>query len=305
MNLKASFVTGAKIAAILSALYYANVAATATAIYKYEVSSPWTRFSEQIFPYPAAIVNSEIIPLARFRQEVAARQSLAAKNNIEAPKREVEKSVINRLVTRVLYAETLREHNYRITESDVDKSLDTVYQQIGGKENLAAFLKEEYGDQIELSDFRVLTREFLTQSAIEKELLVHAVVRHILIAVPEGANETQVGNALKKANEVKGKITDINAFGEMAKQYSEDLASRDKGGDLGTTTRGEISTSFSPDFENALFTLPVGQVSEPVRSRHGWHLIVVDKREGAIDKSLDALTAELRTQATVRLFVGR
>lgn len=299
-----TLIRGLKIAAALSIIYFVIVGGTAIAIYKYRTQNTWTTRVEKIFPYPAAFVNKQEIPLSRFRKEVAAREHTAAKNNLATTSAEIEQSVINRLVTRVLYANALKEHGITITEDDVSQSMEAVYQQIGGEENLVKYLEEEYGSQITIDDFRVLTREFLTQSAIEKQLFTHADVRHILVAVPENASAEQVETARVKAADIKSKITEPAKFGEIAKQYSEDLASRDKEGQLGTTTRGDIATSFSPEFEEAVFTSPVGQVLDPVHSVHGWHILIIDKREGSIDKSLNVFTEELRTNAQIRLFMG-
>ena len=69
---------------------------------------------------------------------------------------------------------------------------------------------------------------------------------------------------------IDGKIT----FEEAAKKYSL-CPSREEGGNLGYFSRGAMV----PQFENAAFDLPVGQISQPVETRFGWHLIqVIDKK---------------------------
>lgn len=300
-----TFIRSFKIAISLSIAYLLTVSTTAVAIYKYDKSNSWTSAIEEIFPYPSAIVNGEVISLNRFRKEVAARNSLAQKNNIPASRLEIEKSVSNRLITRAIYSQTLRTNGIIISDADIESSLQSVYDQIGGKENLSKFLKDEYSEQITLTDFRLLTKEFLEQSALENKLLMHAKVRHILIAVPENASGDQVSEARNRAVAVKEKLTDISKFSEVTKEFSEDLATREKGGELGTSTRGQISTQFSPEFEDAVFTLPVGKLSDPIRSRHGWHLLMIDNRDGKIDKSLERFTADERAKSKIAVFIGK
>ena len=79
-----------------------------------------------------------------------------------------------------------------------------------------------------------------------------------------------------QAKEIYEKIAYGATFEQMARQFSKDPGSKDVGGDLGYFGRGQMV----PPFEEAAFGLPVGDVSDPVKSQFGWHLIkVVDKRK--------------------------
>lgn len=274
------------------------------AICHYHATNRWTTTIERIFPYPAGYVNGTMIPLSRYRKEVAARKNLVAKNKLNTTDAAIQKSVMERLVNGQLYQQALTSHTIVITDSDVDTSLNNVYKQIGGQANLEKFLTDQYGDQMDLADFRLLTREYLAESAVEKQLLVQADVKHLLIAVPAGASEADVNAAKARASDVRSKISDAASFGDAVKQHSEDTASRDKGGNLGTTTRGDVSTTFSADFEKAIFSLPVGQVSDPVRSKLGWHLLLITKRTGSVDLSLDDYLAKLHKDGHIRTYVG-
>src|SRR5690606_10426079 len=68
---------------------------------------------------------------------------------------------------------------------------------------------------------------------------------------------------------------DGEAVGEAARALSADSASAVNGGEL-TTRRGQTV----PEFDEAAFSRPVGQVGEPVRTMYGWHLLRVDSRDG-------------------------
>ncbi len=73
----------------------------------------------------------------------------------------------------------------------------------------------------------------------------------------------------KKLEEIKAQIKTDSDFATLAKKYSEDKATRDNGGDLGWVEAG----SFIPAFDPALRKMRLGEVSEPLRSSYGWHLL--------------------------------
>ncbi|MBU6389815.1 peptidylprolyl isomerase, partial [Patescibacteria group bacterium] len=262
-------------------LYAACIGVGTVYIYRKQTVNPLTRFSEQIFPYPAGFVDGQIIYLSRFRREVNALLTYASNHNLHATRKETEQHVMTQLVNRILYSEKLQTEGITITAADVQKALDQIYQEKGGQAQLSQFLLDNYGPDMTLSDFQLLTQDSLVESVIEHQLLVHAEVSHILIAVPSNPNDQQVADAKKKADDVRARITSPDQFASVAQDASDDIASRDKGGDLGTTVRStDLEQRFSPAFEQAVFTLPVGTVSEPIRSQYGWEIIMVRSRGG-------------------------
>jgi peptidyl-prolyl cis-trans isomerase D len=98
--------------------------------------------------------------------------------------------------------------------------------------------------------------------------------RHILVRVPEGAPAAQDDAARKKAEEYAARVKK-EPFAQVAKEVSDDSASREKGGDLGTFGPGLMAKPF----EDAAFALKPGEVSAPVRTRFGWHVILVEAVE--------------------------
>ena len=95
--------------------------------------------------------------------------------------------------------------------------------------------------------------------AFETEETVRA--RHILV------------DSLEKAAEAKSKIDSGLPFDEAAMKYSS-CPSKERGGDLGSFTRGKMV----PEFEKAAFSLPVGVLSDPVKTNFGYHIIIVDEK---------------------------
>ena len=101
---------------------------------------------------------------------------------------------------------------------------------------------------------------------------VHAA--HILIKVDKDAKPEVDAAAKKKAEELSVRARKGEDFAELAKKYSEDPGSKDKGGDLGAFARG----SMVKPFEDAAFSMAPGQISDPVKSPFGYHVIKVDEK---------------------------
>jgi peptidyl-prolyl cis-trans isomerase C len=74
----------------------------------------------------------------------------------------------------------------------------------------------------------------------------------------------------EKAEELKEAIKAGTSFADAAKENSR-CPSSSQGGDLGFFGKGQMV----PEFEQAAFSLPVGEVSEPIKTQFGWHLLVV------------------------------
>jgi parvulin-like peptidyl-prolyl isomerase len=85
---------------------------------------------------------------------------------------------------------------------------------------------------------------------------------------------------------LRAKIVAGASFAELAKTESDDVGSGESGGDLGSFTPG----SMVEEFDKVAFEIPVGQVSEPVKSAFGYHLILIDSR-GA--KKFEEVRAEI------------
>src|SRR5690606_16386694 len=96
-------------------------------------------------------------------------------------------------------------------------------------------------------------------------------VRHILLETSAVLNDEQAHARLQAIRDriVGGQVS----FADMARQYSDD-ASAPQGGELGWVSPGETV----PQFEEALTRLEPGQVSQPVRTPFGWHLLLVEER---------------------------
>lgn len=108
----------------------------------------------------------------------------------------------------------------------------------------------------------------------EFELPARAAVR--FVALEKRATAADTSLALARAQELRQQILGGQEFAEVAGRESADPGSARQGGSLGTFTRGQMV----PPFDSAAFSLPIGQVSEPVKTSFGFHIIQVQSREG-------------------------
>jgi parvulin-like peptidyl-prolyl isomerase len=97
---------------------------------------------------------------------------------------------------------------------------------------------------------------------------------------------------LALANELRQRLLAGEDFAALAAEYSDDPGSAANGGDLGWFGKGQMVAPF----EEAAFSLPIGEISEPVKSDFGYHLIEVLERDAARPKSQAQLDQE-RNQA--------
>lgn len=113
--------------------------------------------------------------------------------------------------------------------------------------------------------------------------------RHILLMVDENGSEADAAKAEKKIKKILAKAKAGQDFGKLAEKYSEG-PSGPKGGELGWFGRGAMVKPF----EEAAFNLKKGEISKPVRTRFGWHIIKIDDIRKAGQKDFDQVKDEIR-----------
>ena len=114
-------------------------------------------------------------------------------------------------------------------------------------------------------------------------------VDHILL-MTVGKTPAEVEEIRQKAEDVLKQAKKGTNFEELAKKYSEDPGTKDKGGDLGWITQGQTV----PEFEKAAFTLPKGSISDLVKTQYGFHIIKVLDKETAHTKTFDEVKDSIR-----------
>lgn len=113
---------------------------------------------------------------------------------------------------------------------------------------------------------------------------------HVLIAVKKGASAADVTAAKAKAEAIVAELRKTPAdFAKVAKAKSEDPGSAEQGGDLGVIEKGSLVASV----ETAIGKLKQGEISDPVQSEFGWHVLTVTELKPAVVKPLELVKADV------------
>lgn len=159
------------------------------------------------------------------------------------------------------------------------EKVDVAYLEI----TVAGLMQAIEVDEVEIADYYETQRETFVQEERRN-------VNHILVQVAQDAPEADNEAARSKLAELAERAREGEPFEDLAREYSEDLASQAEGGETGAFPRGVME----PAFEEAAFGLAeVGDISQPVRTKFGWHLMRLKEIEPEVVKPLDEVRDEI------------
>ncbi|MBA4495816.1 peptidylprolyl isomerase [Paenactinomyces guangxiensis] len=195
------------------------------------------------------------------------------------------------------------------TMVEIEKQLKAAPPADGGNppKNLDEAIKGKGFTKDQLRNFFIRTSQLNSyfEQKLKDKQFDYVKVNHILVAVNEG--EAQPGQpkrtdaeAKKRADEVKKKLETGGDFAKLAKEYSDDPGSKDKGGLI----EGSLEEGFFvPQFTNAAKTLPLGKISDPVKTDYGYHVMkVIERKKQAIDKAPEDVKQELKNRRSTEIF---
>ncbi len=266
----------------------------------------------------AAIVNDDMIAMSEVYERAAPEMMRLDQDGVGTPekKKDALKHALDELIAdRLLQAEE-RSLGVEVTEQEVDYAIDDVRKQNGMdaatferalssqgaslsayrekmKKDLAAMklIGMKVRSKIKVSDEDVKA-EYQRRARLEEaDVEVHA--RHIVIQVPKDGDAAAVEKARERAAELAKRARAGEDFGELAKKYSEGPSKVD-GGDVGFFKRGEMVAAF----DQVAFSLKPNEVSDPVRSPFGWHVIQVLERRAGKSRPYEAVKDEIRDRLT-------
>lgn len=204
----------------------------------------------------------------------------------EAMKEQVGEQALQEL----LYIKVLSD-KYKVTDKELDAKLDEIKKQAGANFEML-LMQNNLKDENELKE--ILKPQLLIEKAGLKEVKVteKEIQKYYDDLKPEiKASHILVADE-KTANEVKSKLDAGGKFEDLAKEYSTDPGSKDKGGDLDWFGQGIMVK----EFEDAAYALKVNEISAPVESEKGWHVIkLTDKKEKKpLKDQKDKITKEVK-----------
>ena len=181
--------------------------------------------------------------------------------------------ILNQDLDYQLVHNELVKRNLKVAPADLDQAKSVVIQQVNGQDTYNAFpkwyqdkLQQRFAEVIVLN--RALTPAVSDAQAMDyfnshQDQFLQACASHILVDTPQEAADAEAMLA-------KGQ-----SFADVAKAVSKDTASAQQGGSVGCFFK---DSQLVPEFLNAAFSQPVGQVGQPVQSQFGYHIILVTTR---------------------------
>ncbi len=169
-----------------------------------------------------------------------------------------------------------------------EKHKDKYMSEPVAKVTCIQFRPADFADKATVTDKDVESYYTMNTGKYETPKTVEA--RHILIKVDQGADQAQVEKMRTKAQDIhQMAVSEGKDFAELAKTYSED-STKDKGGYLGAFEQGSMVKPFA----DKAFSMKAGEISEPVRTQFGWHLIKVEKINEAKKRQLAEVKEEIK-----------
>jgi peptidyl-prolyl cis-trans isomerase SurA len=249
----------------------------------------------------AAVVNNEIITLGEVMKragvDLQRAEQEATPENRAKMREQITRKVLDGMVDEKLLDQELRESKIVVDDKQVDLGVqDVMHRYNFTPEQLAQAVANEgltlseYREQMrkQLGRFQLLREKVAKLVKVSdadirseydrmardegKEVEVH--VRHIVVSLAENAPQAEVERTLALAQSIAAEARQpLVDFAELAKKKSQGSSAAD-GGDLGFFKKGAMV----PAFEKVAFALKVGEVSDPVRTSLGWHVLKLEER---------------------------
>lgn len=202
-------------------------------------------------------------------QMLAIMKNLPRQQAMEVSTEEGRKRLLDEMVAgELLYLEA---KDLKLDDNDefikmVDNAVHSLLQQ---------FALQKLLENIDITDEQA--KEYYDSNKQQFKSSEQVKARHILVPDED------------EAIKIKKEISDGLDFSEAAKKYST-CPSKDKGGDLGLFTKGKMV----PEFEKVAFELELGEISGVVKTQFGYHLIAVDEKQEASEKTFEEVSEQVK-----------
>jgi foldase protein PrsA len=210
---------------------------------------------------------------------------------------EAMKDKIGEQALQQLIYEKVLTKEYKVSDEELNKKFDQIKAELGANFEMAL---SQYGYKNEDELKETIKIGLLQEQAAVKDIKVtdDELKKYYEDFKPEIKARHILVEDEKTAKEVKAKLDAGGKFEDLAKEYSKDPGSAANGGDLGWFGPGKMV----PTFESAAYALDINEISAPVKSEHGYHIIqLTDKKEKG---SFEEMKAELEHELKVSKLDG-
>ncbi len=241
--------------------------------------------AEKLPDNAVALVGGEKITKDTYKEEMSFYSAMLASQQ------QLKPSIVQMLVQDKLIADDMKKNKVKVDDKELNDKFLQYIQQFGGQEKFDKMLEDynmssdKFKETIKKDQIYQKHRQWFEEKnpVSEKEIkkyydehkdsLTQVKASHILVADENTAKQ------------VKEKLDNGEDFAKLAKEYSKDTANANKGGDLGYFTRDKMVKEFA----DKAFSMKKGEISDPVKTSFGYHIIKVDDKKD----SAEALKEEI------------
>lgn len=191
---------------------------------------------------------------------------------------------LDQMITERLVGQEAARKGVHVTDADVKRAVDGVRAQFGSDAQFQQALAQygmsipdlEKSERMQLMIHAILAP---TVKVTDDDLKAYFTKNETRYDQPEQVKAQHIlVDSEAQAKDIKRQLDGGADFAALAKKYSLDTSNKDQGGELGWFPRGQMD----PAFETAAFALKAGQISDPVQSSFGWHIIRLEDRRAAV-----------------------
>ena len=246
-----------------------------------------------------AIVDQGVITEQELTDRIHSVSAQIEKQGKELPPQEVlEKQILERLIADSLQMQLAAQTGIKVDDTQLDKTIERIAEQnkmgiedfktaltkdgitirkfredIRSEITLARLKERDVDNKVSVTDGEI--DNYLTTQANRKDNQDELEISHILVRTPEDSTPEDLQKVRPKIDELLGKLASGTSFEKVSANYS-DAPNALEGGSLGWKTSSQIPTAFLEQLQN----MQVGEISKPIRSPNGFHILKLTNRRG-------------------------
>jgi peptidyl-prolyl cis-trans isomerase SurA len=263
-------------------------------------------FTQEVIEGIVGVVGDSPITYSEVEERVSLMYMQGLLSDEEKGNQEIRRQIVQEMVNEKVLVEAAKRSGITILQDELEKAVENqINSVISGFQSKASFNEELRKQGLTLDELKTRYRKMLREKILQEKVIEKEVRSKVSVAeheikafydlnselippaatrykyaeifVPAPIDSSNILMVTKELKEIKEKIESGQiSFEKAAELYSDDSGNARKGGELGNVKFG----TYMDDFENAIKRLKPGEISNPVKTRLGYHLILLERKDG-------------------------